>query len=183
MIRILTNFIAVAVLALSTAVQAESTMIEKFGNQAYDTLDSFVAKLTTPLFSKQDTECLARNIYYESKNEPEEGMVAVGVVTINRSESPKYPKTICGVVNQKTTIGQAIVCQFSWTCTMAKNRKPREDDPMWKESQRIANELATGGYSEWREKYGESFHFHAVHVNPGWKLKRVAKTGRHIFYH
>ncbi len=45
--------------------------------------------------------CLAKNIYFEAASEPFEGKVAVAQVTINRSESGKYPSDICGVVYQK----------------------------------------------------------------------------------
>lgn len=169
--------------ALATPVYAEETALERFGNQAYDALDALVQSLTTPLFGPKDTECLARNIYYESAHQPTEGMVAVGLVTINRFQDERYPKSICGVVQQRTRIGQAIVCQFSWTCTSAKNRRPREDDPEWQKSLEIANELAVGGYPQWQKKYANSFHFHAIYINPGWKLKRIGRIGHHIFYH
>ena len=69
---------------------------------------------------------------------------------------------------------------FSWVCQGVK--KPKADDPRWIESQEIALALARGEYDDYREKYAEAKHFHAVHVKPGWKLKRVAKTGNHIFY-
>lgn len=180
MIRILKNTL-LSIALVATSAHAENSIIDRLSTQAYETFDSLVATITTPLFSQKDTECLARNIYYEAGNEPEEGMVAVGVVTINRANDPRYPKTLCGVVQQRTSIGQAIVCQFSWTCT--KVRKPKEDDPRWKQAVYIAEQLSYGQYQEWTEKYGQSLHFHAVHVNPGWKLKRIAKTGGHIFYH
>ena len=52
--------------------------------------------------NKKDLECLARNIYYEAGMESEEGKAAVGLVTINRSRDDKFPKSICGVVSQRT---------------------------------------------------------------------------------
>jgi N-acetylmuramoyl-L-alanine amidase len=163
-------------------VHAE-TLLETIGTHTQDSLEVLVKKLSTPLFSSKDAECLARNIYFESKHEPEEGMVAVGVVTLNRTNNPRYPNSICDVVNHRTSFGEKIICQFSWTCTSLKNKRPKETDPEWQESLRIANELAYGGYPEWREKYSNSHHFHATYVNPGWKLKRIARVGRHIFYH
>ena len=42
-------------------------------------------------FNLKDIQCLARNIYFEAGSEPEEGKVAVGLVTINRATSPDYP--------------------------------------------------------------------------------------------
>ena len=165
-------------LVTSQTVYAEESTLDRIGHQAYDAI---VAKITTPLFGPKDTECLAKNIYYEAANEPEEGMVAVGVVTINRANDPRYPKTLCGVVKQRTTIGQAIVCQFSWTCT--KVRKPNDDDDRWQKAVHVATRLSYGEYEEWQKKYANSFHFHAVHVNPGWKLRRIGRVGGHIFYH
>ena len=46
--------------------------------------------------------CMAKNIYYEAASESYEGKLAVAQVTMNRVNSPLYPKTICEVVYQKT---------------------------------------------------------------------------------
>lgn len=156
------------------------------------------------LSSLKEVECLASNIFYEAANESEEGKVAVGMVTINRTESPKFPSTICGVVAQKTvfsvpqvqviehkslfkstyehrtTWSSVVVCQFSWNCKRVT--RPKSDDPRWLESQRIAQELIMGGFEQLREKYASAMHFHAIHVNPGWKLKKITRIGGHIFY-
>jgi spore germination cell wall hydrolase CwlJ-like protein len=51
-----------------------------------------------------EVKCLAQNIYYEARNEPEEGKVAVGVVTLNRTQDPRFPKSVCGVVHQRTIL-------------------------------------------------------------------------------
>ena len=50
--------------------------------------------------SLQDRECLARAMYFESNRSSEDGMKAVGTVVMNRVQSSRYPKTICGVVGQ-----------------------------------------------------------------------------------
>ena len=57
-------------------------------------------------FEKLEIDCLALNIYHESRGEGRIGMVAVGWTTINRRDSPKFPDTICKVVYQPS--------QFSW---------------------------------------------------------------------
>lgn len=155
--------------ALGTALDSASSL-----------LNSAVNIIATPWFSSNDVDCMARNIFHEAANEPEEGMVAVGVVTINRVNSGQYAESVCGVVNQRTRFQRWVVCQFSWTCV--KVRAPKENDPRWLESQRIAVELSNGGYQEWREKYATSLHYHAYYVNPRWKLKRLTRTGAHIFY-
>jgi spore germination cell wall hydrolase CwlJ-like protein len=213
MIRIIKTLVLALVLT-SVNVQAEETeqknVVSQIKSQAEDTLGYVIDKITNPVFSYQDIQCLARNIYYEAGSEPEEGKVAVGVVTINRANAPNYPGTICGVVKQKdvvavptktttvkmvktgwftpeqpineiqTTWVQKAVCQFSWNCM--KVPKIKEDDPRWQESQRIAYELAKGGYDNYREKYANALHFHAKFLKPGWKLKRVNSIGGHVFY-
>jgi len=52
----------------------------------------------------REVQCLAQNIYYEARNEPEEGKVAVGLVTINRTQDPRFPDSVCGVVHQRTVL-------------------------------------------------------------------------------
>ena len=212
MIRILKTVVLASTL-LVVSVQAEevqSSVMNQIKTQAEDTFGYVVDKLTAPVLSYQDIQCLARNIYYEAGSEPEEGKVAVGLVTINRANTPNYPNTVCGVVKQKTMVTvpkkvattttvkpswieppkqvtevqttwvQKAVCQFSWTCMSVP--KIKENDPRWEESQRVAMELADGGYAHYREKYAKALHFHAKHVAPGWKLKRVNSVGGHIFY-
>ena len=40
---------------------------------------------------KEELYCLATNIYFESRNQPQIGRVAVGQVTMNRVNSPRFP--------------------------------------------------------------------------------------------
>src|SRR3546814_17950769 len=47
-----------------------------------------------------DLDCLAATIYHESRAEPLEGQLAVAEVVINRTQSPSFRRTICGVVTQ-----------------------------------------------------------------------------------
>ena len=63
---------------------------------------------------KEELDCLARNIYFESRNQPLAGRLAVGQVTMNRVDSPRFPNTVCDVVMQG---GERLHrCQFSWYC-------------------------------------------------------------------
>ena len=212
MIRII-KILALSTMLVAVNVKAEEvqpSVMNQIKTQAEDTFGYVVNKLTAPVLSYQDIQCLARNIYYEAGSEPEEGKVAVGLVTLNRANTPNYPSTVCGVVKQKTTVTipkkvtttttvkpswieppkqvtevqttwvQKVVCQFSWTCMNVP--KIKETDPRWVESQRVAMELAEGGYAHYREKYANALHFHAKHVSPGWKLKRVHSVGGHVFY-
>jgi spore germination cell wall hydrolase CwlJ-like protein len=47
-----------------------------------------------------ERQCLARAMYFESNRSSDDGMMAVGTVVMNRRESGRYPRTICGVVGQ-----------------------------------------------------------------------------------
>jgi spore germination cell wall hydrolase CwlJ-like protein len=193
-------------LLASTAQAGEQTTTDRVVEQAQDLFERTISIITNPFpfMSEREIQCLARNIFYESASEPVEGKVAVGLVTLNRTADPRFPSDVCGVVKQKTvftktktvvteTAGlfgpkkvqetkkvETPVCQFSWNCHKVK--KPKEDDPRWIESQQVARELADGGFEQYRVKYADAKHFHAVYVKPGWKNKRIAKVGNHIFY-
>lgn len=153
-------------------------------------LDELISQLKTShyQFTERDVQCMARNIYHEAANEPYEGMVLVGIVTLNRLVNPNYPKTVCDVIYQrgpyvylwKKKWRKVTVCQFTWTCERV--RPPREGDPRWIKSLQIARNLADGKYPEWREKWIRSHHYHAYYVNPGWRLARLGRVGAHIFY-
>ena len=125
----------------------------------------------------REVECLARNIYFEAGGEPRAGKIAVAEVTMNRVKSRQYPRTVCGVVHQKSKG----VCQFSWVCEGKKNVRKNTD--AWRDSVKIAENILIS-----KKEYGiigSAKHFHAVYVNPSWaESKRMIKTiGQHIFYY
>jgi spore germination cell wall hydrolase CwlJ-like protein len=194
-----------------TIVLADNTTFSgEIVDRATSLVKSTVEAIANPFLSSRDVECLARNIFYEAGSEPLEGKVAVGMVTLNRAQDTRYPQSVCGVVRQhtvvtvpqrvkevkmikagyfsepkpvvetRTTWVQKVVYQFSWVGQ--RNARIQEDDPRWIESKRVAEELARGGYEKWQEKYAEAMNFHAVYVNPNWKLKRICRVGNHIFY-
>jgi len=211
-----THFLLSLLVVGSTAVAAQEVQLAEisFKDQVINRTTSFVEStvniIATPFLSDKDVECLARNIFYEAGSEPIEGKVAVGMVTLNRTQDERYPQTVCGVVKQRTVLSvphrvkevktiktdwlsppkqvvevkttwvQKVVYQFSWVGQ--RNIKIREDDPRWIESRAVAEELARGGYENWQEKYANAMNFHAVYVRPGWKLRRIGRVGNHIFY-
>ena len=59
--------------------------------------------------------CLALTVYFEARNQPERGQIAVAVVVMNRVDSWKYPDTVCEVVQQSSKPGLNH-CQFSYFC-------------------------------------------------------------------
>ena len=138
-------------------------------------------ELNQPLKNAVDKElkCLAKNIYHEAGSESFEGKVAVAMVSINRAESGKFPDSICGVVSQRTTIADKIICQFSWFCTSKRNSQPRLNE-RWIEAMEVAKMVLLEGYRIPRLE--NALYFHASYVRPGWRLPKVAKIGNHIFY-
>ena len=128
--------------------------------------------------SKQ-LDCLTRNIYYEAGSEPFEGKVAVAQVTLNRVESGKFPKDICGVVYQKNVVYDRVICQFSWNCDGSSLRKTIYP-AHWKESEEVAKKVLLEGFRLPSLKH--AMYFHADYVQPNWGKPQVAKFGRHIFY-
>ena len=210
LLSLLLSSSTLAVAATEAEVKAEMSYRDQIVQQAEQFIERTVNLIATPFFSDKDVECLARNIFYESGGEPLEGKVAVGIVTINRSQDSRFPSTLCGVVHQRTTVSvpkkvvevrtvktgmwsppqevkevkttwvPKTVYQFSWVGQ--RNIKIKPDDPRWIESRRVAEELARGGYPEYQTKYSEAMNFHAVYVRPGWRLPKIGRVGNHIFY-
>jgi spore germination cell wall hydrolase CwlJ-like protein len=180
--------------------------------QAFDAIEFIAESIQPNSVDPKELLCLARNIFYESGGEPEAGKIAVGVVTLNRVEDPRFPKTVCEVVKQKTVIKKSrevvhtdvvkvgyfgkteertktytvtdkkVVCQFSWVCAVTK-RINKDNDDRWTESLDVAQRLLEGEHDTHKEKLGNILYFHATYVNPMWVgLKRTIKIGGHIFY-
>lgn len=150
-----------AVVAIADDVQniKEAVMVEQ---------DPAVIK-----YSKQDFDCLARNIYYEAGIEDRLGKVAVAQVTLNRVKTGYWGKNICKVVYSPA--------QFSWTKVKRRAWIPNIG-PSWEESKRVAAEVLDQGLRI--RTLRTSLFYHADYVSPKWRddSKRITKVGRHIFY-
>ena len=125
-----------------------------------------------------EIECLALNIYFEARSEPDAGRLAVGHVVMNRVSDGRYPGGVCAVVRQG---GEKVRnrCQFSWWCD-GRSDRPR-DRLAWKQSKAIAKRVYWGHSNDITEG---ALWYHAVYVRPAWrKILVPARTiGRHIFY-
>ena len=130
------------------------------------------------LSSENDVECLALNIYFEARNEPVAGQLAVGHVVLNRVADLRFPDTICGVVRQGGE-RRRHRCQFSWWCD-GKNDQP-VDGHAWRGSKVIATNLLRGLSSDPTRR---ALWYHADYVTPSWSAELAVsrKIGRHIFY-
>lgn len=122
--------------------------------------------------------CLALNIYFEARNEPTDGKLAVGHVVLNRVADRRYPNKICRVVKQGGA-RRRHKCQFSWYCDGLSDQ-PR-DLKAWKESQVLAR-VVFWGYSE--DPTNGALWYHADYVSPYWRrsMEEGPKIGRHVFY-
>jgi len=132
---------------------------------------------TPPRVPQNDLECLTQAVYYEARNESEEGQAAVAEVVINRSRHRAYPKSICEVVYQRNNR----TCQFTFTCDGSIGRRP-VNAVAWARAERIAREVHEGRSSSQLPK--NSVNYHANYVRPSWgaRLARVRQIGAHIFY-
>jgi spore germination cell wall hydrolase CwlJ-like protein len=134
-------------------------------------LSSMVAQLRSADAGSREMECLATGIYFESKGEPLAGQLAVGKVIANRAKSSgRFPPTYCGVLFQRG--------QFSFVHGHSLPSAPRANG-QWQTAVAIAKIVDQGLQPS---SVGNALFFHARYVSPGWRLKRVASIGNHIFY-
>lgn len=158
---------------LDAAIPDDETLAESDAERpVVRSLGELVDKIAELPSIEMDEEmrCLATAVYYESKGEPLEGQLAVAQVILNRRDSGKFAKSVCGVVYQRG--------QFSFTWDGRPDRP--SNSAMWRTAQAIAVIAAT---DDWREIVPDATHFHARRVSPGWsRLQRVSAVGNHVFY-
>jgi len=130
-----------------------------------------------PVTSGSGTEaqaCLAEALYFEARGTGEIGRRAVGEVILNRVTDPRFPSTVCGVVDQRYNGS----CQFSYRCNGSLT---------YNEPQALANANTTA--QTLLAKRGEditngALYFHGSSMAPGWfgTLIRLGTFGGNIFY-
>jgi spore germination cell wall hydrolase CwlJ-like protein len=128
---------------------------------------------------EKNLTCLALNIYREAGHEPFEGKVAVAQVTLNRTQHPSFPNTVCEVVYQKNSFMGKVVCQFSWYCDSVHRMRP-VNKQAYEESYRVAKMVYLEDFK--LESVKSALYYHADYVSPNWGKKKVTKIGAHIFY-
>ena len=142
-----------------------------------------------------EVNCLAKNIYFEARDQPTKGQIAVALVTINRVNSKRFPKSICKVVHQASRYKGGKIkrnkCQFSWYCDGLPDI-PRER-LAWKISLLISRAMLQQAGVQIKH-FGEPWeiedflngakHYHRIDVNPYWnrKMLKVVTIGDHIFW-
>ena len=142
-------------------------------------------------FFQQEAYCLAQNVYFEARNQPAAGQMAVMSVTINRVNDERFPNTVCGVVYEGPTrpswkgTGEMIPirhkCQFSWYCD-GKSDEIKNKDTF--EEILLLSELIISGTMSIMDITEGATHYHADYVRPAWaetKTKTI-EIEDHIFY-
>jgi spore germination cell wall hydrolase CwlJ-like protein len=124
--------------------------------------------------AQKQVDCLAQNIYHEAGYESETGKEAVAMVTLNRTQDPRFPKDICSVVQQKVNS----TCQFSWYCM---SKTAISNMFVYNQARNIAV-YVYANYEKMADVTEGALYYHADYVNPRWRLQQTTKIGRHIFY-
>lgn len=140
--------------------------------------------------AKQETECLATNIYFEARGESVEGQKAVAFVTLNRVDNNKFPNDICSVVYQAKhsewwaehkdrLVPIRNQCQFSWYCDGKSDRIRNSSD--YQRLYTLAAEVITGRHED---NTDGALWYHANYVRPDWRLAydKTVDIDAHIFY-
>lgn len=140
-----------------------------------------LAILATPEVNSHESkftelECLAKNIYFEGRDQPWVGQVAIAQVTLNRVDSAIFPNNICDVIKQQ----KRNICQFSWYCD-GKSDQPK-DLKGYKKATDVAIQVYSGTIPDVTEG---ALWYHATYIRkPFWaySFQETVKINEHIFY-
>ena len=140
---------------------------------------------------QESVVCLAKNAYFEARNQSVLSQIAVSQVVMNRVQSPDYPNTVCGVVYEaqlstwyKEKMDKEVPlkhkCQFSWYCDgksdAIKNQKA------WDDSMYSALFVYTS--DPLLDVVDGALWYHATYTSPDWAkhFQKTVQINEHIFY-
>ena len=150
-----------------------------------------VDKVEVDKFRHTEATCLAKNMYYEARNQGLAGQLAVSLVVMNRVKDSRYTNTVCGVVEQGPTRESwkkngtfypiKNRCQFSWFCD-GKSDDPKEPTT-YKRLLDLALVLVYDDIQIVDFTEGAT-HYHADYVYPAWRKSKTktVEIADHIFY-
>lgn len=125
----------------------------------------------------KEWSCLTEALYFEARGETLKGIFGVAEVILNRVDDPRYPSSVCGVINQGT--GERYRCQFTYTCdgrpeVMSEARARELVGKVARVMLDGAPRVLTDGAT----------HYHTKSVKPRWArvFPRTATIGYHHFY-
>ena len=150
-----------------------------------------VDKAEVDKFRHTEATCLAKNMYYEARNQGLAGQLAVSLVVMNRVKDSRYPNTVCGVVEQGPTRESwkkngtfypiKNRCQFSWFCD-GKSDDPKEPTTYKRlldlSLVLVYDDIQIVDFTE------GATHYHADYVYPAWRKSKTktVEIADHIFY-
>ena len=140
---------------------------------------------------KESVVCLAKNAYFEARNQSILSQIAVSQVVMNRVQHQDFPNTVCGVVYEaqlskwyKEKLNKEVPlkdrCQFSWYCD-GKADIIRDQDA-YELALAVAHQVLSG-YDMVDVTKGALW-YHATYVRPYWAKEKLytVKHEDHIFY-
>lgn len=117
--------------------------------------------------SDAERDCLGRAMYFESKRNDAEGLLAVGTVVMNRLEAAMFPGGICSVVGQKGQFATGVLT------------KPMQEKDLDKVAE-VTDAVLAG---ERHPKVGKAMFFHTVGYRFHYdNMHYVAAAGGNVFY-
>ena len=148
------------------------------------------------IITQDQAVCLAQNMYFEARNQSWRGIIAVGMVTLNRVSDNRFPDVLCDVVKQGPTSkwwfktkGKIVPirhkCQFSWYCDGKSDKIPKFDIELYNaifvKAVRMIGAYNWGSLDDMTKG---STHYHADYVYPEWRAQKtkMIQIGNHIFY-
>jgi len=157
---------------------------------------------TNRLSNVEEIRCMADNIFFEGRGESIKGQIAIGLVTMNRVNSNRFPNSVCNVVKQgpihpyNSSLPKRHKCQFSWWCDGKPDRidllhpngkkKGKIIEPTYTAYIRaVRNAILVLGGAVNDFTSGATFYYAHNLVTPKWaksdKLKKVMKIDNHTF--
>lgn len=176
-----TKVLITAVLTVAISVTISTSFPTKGKTRSVESTDVHIAS----------AQCLAKNMYYEARNQGTAGWLAVTAVVLNRVNDKRFPNTICDVIkqgpsrpswqNKNIRIPIKYRCQFSWYCD------GKSDNPKDKQSYKLMfnfAEMLLSGEIQFIDITDGAQFYHADYVRPAWAKtkKRTIEIEDHIFY-
>lgn len=142
-----------------------------------DNFEIMRVKVDGKYIRRSPQNCLAANIYYETRSSSPEDQLGVSNVVINRTAKPRYPETICDVVEHHIVPG---IPQFSWNKLVVESV---EEQQQWERAEKLAKDILQLKY---KDNTGGATHYHAYYVRPYWadspKMQFIKRIGAHLYY-
>lgn len=132
-----------------------------------------------------ESQCMVCNMYFEARNQSDKGVIAVGLVTLNRMHSSMFPASVCDIVweKHKSLSTGKMVSQYSWTTGITHATMQNKDEV--RRINRLLDQVlhmeATG---QNKIVSTDTMWYHTTEVHPIWSrdMKTVAHIGDHIFF-